>query len=101
MLGASTLGFWQTLGRSWDAREHKKGHFEAQAWIFIDFRGSRDSILRVCWVLWNKKVYFVMLVYKFLFVMIFGSESGCLGLGNQSFGMGVVKNQLLQTLDFS
>ena len=36
-LGLSTLASWGTLGRSWDIGEHKKGHFEIQAWIFIDF----------------------------------------------------------------
>ena len=29
-----------------------------------------------------------MLVSRFLFLMIFGSESGCLGLENQAFGKG-------------
>ena len=37
MLGGSTLASWGTLGRSWGIGEHKKGHFEVQAWIFIDF----------------------------------------------------------------
>ena len=33
---------------------------------------------------------FGTLVFMFLFLMIFGSESGCLGLENQAFGIGSI-----------
>ena len=35
-------------------------------------------------------MYVVLLVPRFLFLMNFGSESGCLGLENQEFGKGGV-----------
>ena len=42
-----------------------------------------------------KKVRFFMLVPRLLFLMIFGFESGCLGLENQAFGMrGIAKINL-------
>ena len=37
MLGGLTLASWRSLGRSWDTGEHNKGHFEIQAWIFVNF----------------------------------------------------------------
>ena len=37
MLCAFTLTSWGNLGRSWDIGDHKKGPFEVQAWILIDF----------------------------------------------------------------
>ena len=38
-----------------DIGEHKKGHFEIQAWIFISFTGFRDILSKVCWVPWTKQ----------------------------------------------
>ena len=53
------FGVLGDLGTILGTGEHKKGHFEVQAWILL---------------------------------LIFGSESGCLGLENQAFGMtGVAK----------
>ena len=40
-----------------------------------------------------KKVYLFMLVFRLLFLMIFGFGFGCLGLQNQAFGKGdIAKN---------
>ena len=75
MPGASTLVSWGTLGRSWETGEHKKGHFEVQAWIFIDLLMN-----------FNSKSYILSCLFPVLFLMFFGSASGCLGLENQAFG---------------
>jgi len=56
------FGVLGDLGRSWDIGGHKKGHFEIQAWILIDFCRFRDFILKAFWVRWTTNVYFVMLV---------------------------------------
>ena len=45
MLGGLTFGVLGALGRSWDTGEHKKGHFEVHAWIFINF-----------WIIWGSHV---------------------------------------------
>ena len=37
MLSASILASWETLGRSWDTREHKKGHFESRLRFLLIF----------------------------------------------------------------
>ena len=53
-------------------------------WIFGGFRDPFESFVGF---LEPKQVYFVMLVSKLFSLMIFGSESGCLRLENQVFGM--------------
>ena len=46
----------------------------------------------------QKKVYLFMLASRLLFLMISGSESGCLGLGNQLFGVTKLDFQWIQGL---
>ena len=76
MLGGFNLA--GTLGRFWDIGEHKRRHFDVQAamlgllWIF---GGFGDPIFRVFGYLGQQNVYFVMLVSRFIFLMVFGSES--------------------------
>ena len=55
MLGGLTLASWGTLKRSWDIREHNKGHSEVLARILSIFNGFRDPILTVFYVPWTKK----------------------------------------------
>ena len=49
--------------------------------------GFRDPILKAFKVLWTKKVCLFMLVSRFLFLLVFLSESGCLGLEKQALGI--------------
>ena len=75
-----------------DIAEHKKGHFEVQAWIFIDFRTFWDPILRAFRVPWTKQCVFCHACFQASFLMIVGSEFGCLGFGNHAFGIrGIAK----------
>ena len=74
--GASTLASWGTLGRSWDI--YKKEQLEVQPWSFIDFLlGLGTFFWKLSGYLALGKVYFVMLVSTFLFLLTFGSNSGC------------------------
>ena len=50
--------------------------------------GFRDPVLKAFQVLWIKKVCLFMLVSRFLFLAIFGSEIGCLGLEKQAADKG-------------
>ena len=48
-------------------------------------RGFRDPILKVFLGTLDEDVYFVMLVFRLLFRMVFGFESGCPRLEIQHF----------------
>jgi hypothetical protein len=63
--------------------------------------GFRDPFLRAFWETWTKLSVFVMLVSRSHFVLILGSDSGCLGLQKQAFGVrGVAKTNFSQKLEF-
>ena len=50
---------------------------------FLDFSKVLDPILRIFWeTIDQKKEYVVMFVPRFFFLVIFGSESGCRGVGD-------------------
>ena len=71
------------LGRSLDIRERRSrlGLYR----ILADL----DGLFRECFgYLWTKKDIFFIIISRLLFLMIFGSESGCPGLENQAFGKG-------------
>ena len=44
--------------------------------------------MRIFWYIWTGKHDYSISISRLLFLMIFGSESGCLGLRNQAFGKG-------------
>ena len=67
MLGALTLASWGTLGRSRDNGERKKGHFEVQAWTFIDFGDIDGPIRKFFGYLWTKKDASVYACFKVVF----------------------------------
>ena len=95
MLAASTLPSWEPwehperiLGRSWDIREYKKGHCEVQACFFRFLVDLGDPFKEIFRYMWTEKHGFFISISRLLFLMIFGSEFGCLGLETQAFGKG-------------
>ena len=93
MLGGFTLASWRTLGRSWDIGEHQKGHFEVQASVFVELlwiQGPNfESFLGTL-----ENVYVAMIVTRLLFLIFFGSESGCSGLENYAFCKEVLQKSI-------
>ena len=49
-----------------------------------------DPFREIFGSIWIEKHDFFIFISRLLFLMIFGSESGCLGLENQAFGKGGV-----------
>ena len=49
-----------------------------------------DPFKEIFGFIWIGKHNFVISISRLLFLMIFGSESGCLGLKNQAFGKGSI-----------
>ena len=47
-----------------------------------------DPFREIVGFIWTENHDFFISLSRFLFLMIFGSESGCLGLENQAFGKG-------------
>ena len=47
-----------------------------------------DPFMKIFGYIWTGKHDFFISISRFLFPMIFGFESGCLGLENQAFGKG-------------
>ena len=60
-----------------------------QAWISVDFGEISGPPFGSFWQFLERKVCFLECVFaSHAFLMISGSESGCLGLQNQGFGVG-------------
>ena len=51
----------------WEIGEHKKGHFEVQAWFILIFGAFRNPILRVLWVPWSRKCVFCYACFQAAF----------------------------------
>ena len=51
---------------------------------FLFFLG--DPFREICGYIWTEKHDFLTFMSRILFLMILGSESGCLGSENQAFG---------------
>ena len=49
-----------------------------------------DPFREICGYIWIEKHDFFISISRLLFLMIFGSESVCLGLENQAFGKGCI-----------
>ena len=67
--------------------------------FLVDFG---DPFREIFGSIWTEKHDFFIFISRLLFLMIFGSESGCLGLENQAFGKGgIAKISFLQKLVLS
>ena len=92
MLGASTLASWGTLGRSWDdpgpLGSTRKDTLRSRLGFYRFLVDLGDPFREIFGYIWTEKHVFFIFISRLLFLMIFGSESGCLGLENQAFGMG-------------
>ena len=92
MLGASTLSSWGTLGRSWDdpgtLGSTKKDTVRSRLGLYRFLSDLGDPFKEVSGYIWTGKHDLFISISRLLFLMIFGSESGCLGLENQAFGKG-------------
>ena len=103
MLGGFTLVSWWTLGRSGDIGEHRKGYFEVQACIFIDFFVDLGTPF---WEYFDHlgptNVLFVMLVSRLPFLMVLWVWIWTSRIGKLSILVRMYcKNQLSQKLPFS
>ena len=78
MLGASTLPSWGTLGRSWDDPGTLGSNGKDTADLGHSFR-------KIFGYIWKEKHEFSIFISRFLFLMIFGSESGGLGTNFHDF----------------
>ena len=94
MLGASTLASWRSLGRSWDdpgtLGGTRKGPVRSRLGFYRFFVDLADPFKQIFGYVWTEKHGFFISNSRLLFLVIFGSESGCLGLENQAFGKGCI-----------
>ena len=81
---------WGTLRRSWDdlgtlgtTRQDTVRSRLGFYWFLVDLG---DPFREVFGNIWTEKHNFFTFVSRLLFLMIWGSESGCLGSENQAFG---------------
>ena len=92
MLGASTLASWGTLGPSWDGpgtlEGTRKDLVRSRLGFYRFFVDLGDPFKKIFGYIWTGKHDFFICISRLFFLMIFGSESGCLGLENQGFCMG-------------
>ena len=72
------------LGRSRDIGGHWEGPFEVQAWILSIFS------CKLFGYFWTKQKQFFISISRLLFLLVFGSKLGCLGLEKHGFGMGLI-----------
>ena len=90
MLGASTLASWGTLGRSWDdpgtLGSTRKDTVRSRLGFYCFFADLGYPFTEIFRCIWTEKQNFFTSISRVLFLMIFGSESGWLGLENQAFG---------------
>ena len=80
MLVASTLAPWGTIERSRGTWEHKKGDLGIKAWISVDSGWTSGPHFDCFWQLLEQQMCFLFCVLQLTFLMIPGSESGCLGM---------------------
>ena len=92
MISGCTLASWGTLGRSWGdpgtlggARKDTVRSRLGFCRFLVDLG---DPFRKIFGYIWTGKHDFFISISRLLFLMIFGFESGCLGLENQAFGKG-------------
>ena len=90
MLGASTLPSCGTLGRSWDdpgtLGSTRKDNVRSRLGFYRFLVDLGDQFREIFVSIWIEKHDFFIFISRLLFLMILGSESGCLGSENQAFG---------------
>ena len=84
---------WGTLGRSWDdpgtlgiTRQDSACTVRSRLgfyWFLVDLG---DPLREIFGYIWIEKHHFFAFISRLLLLMIWGSESGCLGSENQAFG---------------
>ena len=77
-------GPWDDPGTSGDTR---KDTVRSRLGFYRFSVDLGDPFGRLFLYLWSNKIIFIS-ISRLLFLMFFGSESGCLGLENQVFGQG-------------
>ena len=92
MLGASTLASWRTLGRFWDdpgtLEGTRKDPLRPRLGFYRFFNDLGDPFWELFWYFWTKETVFFISISRLLFLLVFGSKFGCLGLGKHAFGIG-------------
>ena len=84
------------LGRSWDdpgtLEDTRKDPVSSRLGFYRFFVDLGDPFWELLGYFWSKKEFFFISISRLLFLMIFGSKFGCLGLQKQGFGMeGIAK----------
>ena len=82
--------FWGTLGRSWDdpgtLGTTRQDTVRSRLGFYSFLVDLGDPFREIFGYIWTEKHDFFTFISRLLFLMIFGSESGCLGSENQAFG---------------
>ena len=75
---------WESLGRSWDdpgtSGSTTKGTVRSRLGFHRFLVDLEDPFRQIFGYIWSEKHDFFIFISRLLFLMIFGSESGCLGL---------------------
>ena len=81
---------WGTLGRSWDdpgtLEGTRKDPVRSRLGFYRFFVDLGNPFREIFKYVWSEKHGFFTFISRILFLMILGSESGCLGSENQAFG---------------
>ena len=88
---------WHRGGPSglWGTLEHKNGDVGGLAWISVASGFIRDHISRFVGRIWDNIFVICSVCLQTAFLMIWGSEFGCLVLQNQAFGESRVAKTIL------
>ena len=82
--------FWGTLGRSWDdpatLGSTRQDIVRSRLGFYRFLVDLGDAFREIFGYIWTEKPDFSTFISRLLFLMILGSESGCLGSENQAFG---------------
>ena len=104
LLGASTLASWGALGRSWDDPGTLEGTRKDPARsrlgfyrFFIDFG---DPFCELFGYFWTKKKQLFISISRLLFLLVFGSKLGCLGLENMHLAWEVLQKSTSVEIGF-
>ena len=83
---------WGTLGRSWDdpgtLGSTRQDTVRSRLGFYRFLVDLGDPFREIFGYIWTEKHDLFISISRLLFLVIFGSESVCLGLGNQAFGKG-------------
>ena len=82
----------------WGAQE--KNTWKSSFEFVLIVGGFMDPILTAFWAPWTKNLCLFMLVSSFFFLMVFGSESGCLGLENKHLAWDFLQQSTFAEIGF-